>query len=902
MPFALLSKTFDESCRFYYARRRFHLAEMRGGTLSLGTWLFAKVWLNGNYLGRTYAVSHEEDVRMQDFDLAPYLRAGNNVLGLLVHSWGKPETEIPGRFRARPVVFTCRGRIGDVSFDDLSAWKVTPAVEYSPTRRVGALLGHEERRDMRLEPVGWLKADYDDHHWVSPVIGELDGVSIKPLPLRPLREETVYPARIVKQGILVDGQGLAACPPAPDHTFWRLHFSVEHDCELRAFVPYNLKEADWPEEWSRLIYYDPSDPGPAKSRLQLDGQRPVDRFDPFLIALGYPRSNSSLMYQMIRLRLDAGVHCLSGDFYKRDFVFGFKGHERLVNPKLEWRSQPEGPFTAVTLAPDEEFSRILDDVIPSDECKLGKEGQIRLQAVDQDVSVVFEFERNMTILARIEISDASPGVELELVYSERLSDLPGLTVPAIYTDRVVLRGGPQIYETAFQYKSARILIVNIRARGGYAVIRAVAALYRHYDYDRAGEFNCPEPKLNAVWQICRNTMEFGSQDIIMDGPWREQLLYIGDNFVHNQACYHLFGNSEIVEWQHTLYAQGQMPDGIFYCNQPYRTTPDQYRLLDQVVLWPLQLEHHWLYTGREAFVRNLMPAMIRLLDGFQNRYGRAKEHDGRLRDVTGWVWVDHSGIINGRYVNVKNQGISTGMNVFYLLALQSAVRLLERFGLGEDAARFQQAADNLGEQLRQRHWDQGRQLFVDCIADGNPSAEASAQVNILAILAGLAPDPAALRKRVWDRPDVLQICNPFFFVYVFEAWHRMGRFSDILNQIRGRWGSFSDAGMTSLPEYVAYCGDWGSSIGHPWGAAPVIYLTKSIAGLYPLESGWKQTMFDPHLCDLSGLHLVVPTPMGLIRADLKKTNRGVAGELDLPPGIELVMPSPNTVQQVIIRR
>ena len=52
--------------------------------------------------------------------------------------------------------------------------------------------------------------------------------------------------------------------------------------------------------------------------------------------------------------------------------------------------------------------------------------------------------------------------------------------------------------------------------------------------------------------------------------------------------------------------------------------------------------------GEEAFIAGLLPAMVRLLDGFQVHYGRlAAESDPRLRELPGWLWIDHHGLRDG---------------------------------------------------------------------------------------------------------------------------------------------------------------------------------------------------------------------------------------------------------------
>ena len=111
--------------------------------------------------------------------------------------------------------------------------------------------------------------------------------------------------------------------------------------------------------------------------------------------------------------------------------------------RIEWAESPDGPWTEGQCEPDWEHQRILDRIEPQRLCALGPDGVVDLRVDDETVALVFEFPRSITMLPVLEFTDASAGVEVELIYSERLSPMPGMRFPAVYRDRAILREGPQ---------------------------------------------------------------------------------------------------------------------------------------------------------------------------------------------------------------------------------------------------------------------------------------------------------------------------------------------------------------------------------------------------------------------------------------------------------------------------
>lgn len=846
------------------------------GRLRIAARQWGRVWLNGVPLGQLYVRCHADEWRYQEFNLLPHLRVGRNVVAVLLHSVGTPGIQIPGVPPAQPIWMRAEGGAGAADFATADGWRFAPADEFRPAPRHNDLIGHEELRDFRRDEPEWRLPSYDDRGWCTAAPCRQAPTQFLPAPHRPLREEVHVPARIVEQGRLCPAWAAQSFPLSARHCWWRIR-PAPAARPLHFFHGYRLG--------SRLL---------VDSREQ---ELPL-----------FPRMDWGTVYGSTLLDAAETPHEILGSYPKRPdlpyaaplppLAFGWTqlpgGGDR-----IEWAETPAGPWTEGRIAPDWEHQRMLDRIEPRRLSSHGPDGVVDLRVSDDTVALVFEFPRSITMLPVLEFADATAGVEVELIYSERLSPMPGLRFPAVYRDRAVLRKGPQTWDVALQYKSARYLEVIIHAPGGSAHLRRVAAVFRHYNYDETGRFESSDTRLNAIWEICRNTMEAGSQDFIMDGPWREQMLYIGDNFVHNQAAYHLYGNLELVRWQHQLYAQGQMPDGIFQPNQPCRTPPDQYRLLDQTILWPIQLEHHWQHTADRAFIAGLLPNVVRLLDGFQNLFGKGADADPRLRGLTGWNWVDHPGLRDGRELrSIRHDGIPTAINLLYVMALHSAARLLRECGGQPEelaqAGRFDRVGQGVAAALRERHWDGGRQVYADCEVAGQPSPEVSLHVNLLAILAGIAEAPAELLARTWNQPGVLQPCGVFFHIHLLEVLHRLGKRDAVLREIRQQWGAFLDAGLTTTPEYTPLNGDWWGSVGHPWCASPCVYLIRSIAGLYPLEPGWSRVAVNPFLEDLRKLRVAVPTPQGLIEAEFYQTERGVAGRITVPRGVEVEFTDPTT--------
>ena len=114
--------------------------------------------------------------------------------------------------------------------------------------------------------------------------------------------------------------------------------------------------------------------------------------------------------------------------------------------------------------------------------------------------------------------------------------------------------------------------------------------------------------------------------------------------------------------------------------------------------------------------------------------------------------------------------------------------------------------------------------------------------------------------------EIVSIGSPFFFYYTFGALAKMGSYELLLDVIKREYSYMLSYGTNTCWEEFPQpeVGVITRSVCHAWGASPAIYLLTDIAGIKPVEPGFKKFSFEPHLCGLKYIKATVPTPYGNI--------------------------------------
>jgi hypothetical protein len=178
-----------------------------------------QLYVNGARVGRGPARCDPLWQYYDSYDLAPLLRAGANVIAVLVHSYGQdmswyqlPRAEWARAFGCGGIFFQCDIEQSDgtsiaVHSDD--SWRYRVADAWQRDVPAGSV-GFSEVYDARREPVGWTGPDFDDSDWETAEVLRRQAINrgpdVRPFPVMvprdipfPLEEERL-PAAIVSCG------------------------------------------------------------------------------------------------------------------------------------------------------------------------------------------------------------------------------------------------------------------------------------------------------------------------------------------------------------------------------------------------------------------------------------------------------------------------------------------------------------------------------------------------------------------------------------------------------------------------------------------------------------------------------------------------------------------------------
>jgi hypothetical protein len=164
------------------------------------------------------------------------------------------------------------------------------------------------------------------------------------------------------------------------------------------------------------------------------------------------------------------------------------------------------------------------------------------------------------------------------------------------------------------------------------------------------------------------------------------------------------------------------------------------------------------------------------------------------------------------------------------------------------------------------------------------------------VLCGVAP-----RERFADVSRVLKEslhASPYMERYVLEALLVMGEPEAARARLKKRYGKLALSPVSTLPER------WNpqrtdSTYDHGYNAGLVTLLSGRVAGIAPLEPGYKRYAIRPRMGDLARVRCSVQAPSGGIDLALENGKRSFRMSLSSPEGTEAVVTLPVPVDAVI---
>lgn len=418
---------------------------------------------------------------------------------------------------------------------------------------------------------------------------------------------------------------------------------------------------------------------------------------------------------------------------------------------------------------------------------------------------------------------------------------------------------------------------NLKIPIGQLSIRQKTYNYR-FD-NESSNFTSSDTLLNQIWDICKYTIKATSfTGLYIDGD-RERIPYEADAYINQLSHYCV--DSEYSMARNT---------NEYFMDHP--TWPTEWILTTVLLFY-----YDYLYTGDLLpFARHyealkyktlidleredgLISSSSALLDGeFMLKLG-FKDSAQRIRDIvdwppsqkdTGWKLASDEGERDG-YEMVE---INTVVNAFHYVNLKLMAEMAGYLGQTDDADFFLKRSELVKDAINEKLMDHSKGIYVD----GEGSDHSSLHANMFPLAFGLVPEEDVNSVLAFIKSRGMA-CSVYGAQYLLEGlykYHESDYALDLLTSLGDRsWWNMIRVGSSMTLEAwdMKYKpnADWN----HAWGAAPANIISRNLWGIMPVEPGYSKVRIKPQFSTLTSSSIKVPTIMGAISAQFRKTDDNV---------------------------
>ncbi|KAF4343807.1 alpha-L-rhamnosidase A [Fusarium beomiforme] len=471
--------------------------------------------------------------------------------------------------------------------------------------------------------------------------------------------------------------------------------------------------------------------------------------------------------------------------------------------------------------------------------------------------------------------------------SHEVAALTGLHVKAMLGDRLVNTGsvafgGPPGWIALYRDLSV------IDPRGGFLYKNALSRPNAEQTYD---DFQVGTNKLACI----------------IDGAKRDRVSFGGDAFVTGRSIAYSTGDFEAWKGTIELLLSHQTKEGYLGNLCPIQAPGHEghddppvygHYSLTCALLLVVSIKDYWMHSGDRAFVENSYGQLERQME-FTREFLKS---DGLIEAplYLSMTWFPMGGPVFG---------VSTGLNLAYLDALNAMALMSED---DEIALKYSCEAMRLKDSLIRMLWnnEQGTMRPALYLAANGVFQD----VNAYAATLGVSPDHPELVEGIFpssqslpsafrglERWDMFGLASPYASGFALEALFAKNEGPKARELLSRVWGVMADR---DNPNYSG--AHWEAmkmdgtpfnhdvSLTHGWSSWPVFLLPRYLAGVYPLEAGWKRIGVEPVLAGLEKVECSLEIPQGLLSTSVCVSEKGASGVIKLlvPVGSTAVVKAP----------
>jgi hypothetical protein len=423
------------------------------------------------------------------------------------------------------------------------------------------------------------------------------------------------------------------------------------------------------------------------------------------------------------------------------------------------------------------------------------------------------------------------------------------------------------------YRAFRFVQIDIETAGEALTLHDYYHLYTAAPQKRLAAFDCNDPVYKKIDEICRRTASVCTQDNLLSDAYYEQMMYVGDSWVHAMVNLYMTGDGVWLRNAIEQFDYSRMPDGNITSCYPLKST---FIIPNFSLIWVEMLYDFMMYCDDRDFIRKYVQRIRSTLAWFEDNLLA----NGLVGKPVGGYFVDwysEAGFRGGVYSGSEN-GNSATVTLHYAATLLRAAELFEYIGLQDEGVVLRQKAEKVKADVITACWDEEKGLFAE-----NPDRKFyDERTNIMAIKAQVF-DKAKQKELLTRCLDNQSISKPTYYFRMnhFQEMRRLGEGSQI-DKVLDVWKDLLPLNMTTTPECVVN----NRSEAHPWGASPTMAFISLVAGIAPGEAGYRSVCIEPALGMLTFIKASYPHYLGDISVDLKKTAKnGIEGTVKLPEGL-----------------
>ena len=415
--------------------------------------------------------------------------------------------------------------------------------------------------------------------------------------------------------------------------------------------------------------------------------------------------------------------------------------------------------------------------------------------------------------------------------------------------------------------------------------------YLPFDDKKSGSFRCNDEELNRIWEVGAYTMDLTTREFFMDGIKRDRWTWSGDAIQSYLMNYYLRFDLDCVK-RTIRQLRGKDP-----------VTAHVNTIMDYTFYWFKSILDYYQYSGDVAFVKEIFPRMVTLMNYCMIRTNTDGLMEGQPDDWIFVDWVDFP---------MHKRGTLCFEQILFVEALR-AMAVCCTICEDEDDGYYQMEAERTLKKVKELFWSEQHHAFLHAIEDGQMNPQITKFPNMFAILYDLVSEEEKqqMMQSVILNKDIPAITTPYMRFYELAALCEMGLQKEVLPEIKAYWGGMLREGATSFwekynPEETGcqhlamYGRPYGKSLCHAWGASPVYLMGKYYLGVKPTKPGYAEYEVRPVLGGLEWMEGEVPTPFGkvyvkmdarqvTVRSDGGKGTLLVDGELiEIPVGKEII--------------